>query len=610
MIPKHIIEEVENRADIVEIISDYVSGLKKAGSNYKALSPFTSEKTPSFVVSPEKQIFKDFSSNKGGGVFKFVQEYLNVSFPEAVEIVADKVGIKIEKGKFDNKNQTELDKMRRALDIASNYYHECLLKSMGEAYNYLVKRGFDLNAMKNFKLGFSPDDWNESYDYMNSQGISDDILEKVGLFKKSKRGTYYDYFKGRIVFPIRDKLGRVVGFGGRVFGENTNGPKYLNSPQTKLYDKSNILYGLHESIDTIRNTETCIIVEGYADVISLHEAGMTNVVAASGTALTPQQLDLLKNSVKKLYMIFDADKAGINAAERSIDIALTKGLEVGIVKLPDGEDPDSIAQNHGKKTMDMHISKAMNFIEFKKWAFKWKYGDLSVNNRSELIRSIISSLKQIKDVFVRGGYLSVAERVLELSKFESDEFYKALNNNQDKTRSLRQVEKKEEVNPKQEKLQLEEAEMLIITSLLDNFSESHKLLENVNISSEDFVTSDGISLFETLMQIPADEDKPLIYIENNDELPDRDKNIIFSLSLIDRAPNQKLVESKFSNKTDYLRAIKDSLLKLKSQNYSNEYQSLLTKLSNGEIELPEINERLVYLTNQIADIEQKLGSEF
>lgn len=608
MIPKETIDEIQNRADIVEIISDHISGLKKSGSNYKALSPFTNEKTPSFVVSPDKQIFKDFSSNKGGSVFKFLQEYLNISFPEAVEIVAEKVGIKIEKGKYDPKEQTEIDQMRTAMEVAANFYHENLLKNMDKPYTYLVERGFSMDVMQKFLIGYSPDEWETSYNYMRSKGISDKILEDVGLFRKSKRGSYYDYFKGRIIFPIKNKLGRIIGFGGRVFGENNNGPKYLNSPQTKLYDKSNVLYGLHESIDSIRNSEKCIIVEGYADVISLHEVGVSNVVAASGTALTPNQLDLIKNSANKIYLIFDADKAGINAAERSIDIALSKGLEVEIVNLPDGEDPDSIAQKHGKKTFDIHLNKSMNFIEFKKWAFEWKYGELSINHRSELIRSIISSLKRISDVFTRGGYLNLAERVLNLSKFESDEFYRAIQKESQKE-NIKKVNLPDQVESQDNKLIIDESEKLIITSILDHFVQTHKILETVNFSAEDFITDDGRSLFETLMQIPTDQEKPLIYLEDNDEVPQRDKDLLFTLSLIDRTPNEKLFESKFSSKPNYEKLIMDCIEKLKLKKIEIEEENIINDIPNSE-DVTAKFERLSEIKLQKEKIIQELGATF
>jgi DNA primase len=599
LIPPEIIEQVRQQADIVEILSEYVTNLRKRGANYVGLSPFTNEKTPSFTVSPDKQIFKDFSSGRGGSVFKFLQEYLSISFPEAVEIVADKVGIKIPKSGKSQAEYSKAEQMRRALEDTAEYYHQNLHKNE-IAYNYTRKRGFSQDTISTFQLGYSLDDWESSYKFLSQKGYQTEILENVGILKKTKTGNWYDYYKGRVIFPIRNKLGRTVGFGGRSLKNDKDSPKYLNTPQTQLYDKSRILYGLFEAKEEIRNKDFCILVEGYADVVSLYQEGVKNVVASSGTALTQGQLDLLKNYTNKLFMIYDADKAGINAAEKGLELAIRKGFEIKVVRLPEGEDPDSIVQNHGTKTFNQYLGKADDFVKFKKWVYEWKYGEMGVTHRSELIRSLISLIKAIPDRFQHSHYINRVETELNLSRLESEYFYDELikANKPDFIEQIKVADKKENAQLiEQKSFQIEESEKAILKYLIDNFDNIDAKIENFDISESTFLSQDAQYFFSLISEI--DEHDLNDFIDNSD-IEQSEKNFILDLAIHGSEINQKLLEGKSIEIHSDDEMIKDCILNLKLLKLDNEYQELISKLSNKN------DENILLRLSQINELKENL----
>ncbi|MDC1068171.1 DNA primase [Candidatus Kapabacteria bacterium] len=604
MIPQEIIEEIRQQADIVEIISEYVPGLRKNGANYKGLSPFSNEKTPSFIVSPQKNIFKDFSTGRGGSVFQFLQDYLNISFPEAVELVGDKIGVKIPR---DGTTKAEISKselMRRALETTAEFYHNNV-QNAEIAFNYLQKRGFGEDLIRTFQIGYSPDDWESTYKHLTSKGYESNILEEIGIIKKTKRGSWYDYYKGRLIFPIRNKLGRTVGFGGRSLTKDNSGPKYLNTPQTVLYDKSKILFGLFEAKDEIRNKSSCILVEGYADVVSLYQSGIKNVVASSGTALTSGQLDLLKSYTKKIFLIYDADKAGINAAEKGLEIAIRKGFEVSIVKLPEGEDPDSIVQEHGKATFNNYLNQSLDFVEFKKFVFEWKYGEMGVTHRSELIRSLISLIRGIPDRFQHSHYISRVEIVLGLSELEKKYFFDELQRYEDKSSEIKYVSGLE--SPIKEnsfqKFEILEIEKAILIFLLDKFREFNELVEEFSLSENNFISEDARYLFSIFDNLPRNIDI-FDYLDQADEISSDEKNYIFELALLKEDFNQKLADEKSIEVLQSNKFIKDCLNKLKLDIYDKEYNQLLSKLSDDDNS--NIMNRLKDISENIENIKLEL----
>ena len=349
-IPEHTIEEIRSSANIVDIISSYVA-LRKRGKNFIGLCPFHQEKTPSFTVSEEKQIFHCFGCHAGGNVYKFLMEYKSISFIEAVQEIAESVGITL--NFEDDKVSSEQSELEEFFDInvtAAKYFSDNLLKSEhGEiARDYLAKRNIKTQTQKVFGVGFALNGWEHFVNYARDNQVDLDNAKLLGLIDSKEGGNYYDKFRGRIIFPIFSPNGRVIAFGGRVFQGEENIAKYLNSPESSIYLKRKSLYGLFHAKDEIRKLNKAILVEGYMDVIALWQHGIKNVVASSGTSLTDDQVRLLSRYTTNIVVIFDADEAGNKAAMRSIEILLKQDFEVKLLSLPKGEDPDSYVNSLAK----------------------------------------------------------------------------------------------------------------------------------------------------------------------------------------------------------------------------------------------------------------------
>src|SRR5688572_14100665 len=343
MIARETIDEVKNRMDIVDIIGDFVS-LKRSGQNYKALSPFSNEKTASFFVVPAKGIFKDFSSSKGGDGITFVMEHEGMSYVEAIRYLAKKYGVEIKEDQRTPEDQaqfSERDSLYGLMNYAKDYYKESLFqsdegKSIG--LSYFRERGFHDRTIEKFELGYSLNEWDHLSKKALGIGYSEDLLEKAGLIVKKEGGRFYDRFRGRVIFPVHNLSGKVIAFGARILTKEKDQPKYINSPETEIYHKSNVLYGMYQAKNAIRREDFCYLVEGYTDVISMHQADIDNVVASSGTALTEDQIKLIRRFTENVTVLFDGDAAGIKAALRGIDLVLKGGLNVRVVLLPNGEE--------------------------------------------------------------------------------------------------------------------------------------------------------------------------------------------------------------------------------------------------------------------------------
>jgi DNA primase len=349
MIDQQIINRIFETADIVDVISDFVT-LKKSGANYKGLSPFTNEKTPSFMVSPSKGIFKDFSSGKGGNVVGFLMEHEKLSYPEALRYLARKYNIPVEEKEptpEEIQQKNERESLMAVTSFAQKYFSRQLESEEGRAIglSYLRKRGFRDDVIRKFQLGYSPEDRTAFTREAGRSGYKKDYLVKTGL--SIERDAYlFDRFAGRIIFPIHALSGSVIGFGGRILRSDKNLAKYQNSPESDIYHKSRVLYGLFQAKKSIVSGERCYLVEGYTDVIALQQAGIENVVASSGTALTTEQIRLIKRFTPNITILYDGDEAGIRASFRGIDMILEEGMNVKVVMLPEGEDPDSYASSH------------------------------------------------------------------------------------------------------------------------------------------------------------------------------------------------------------------------------------------------------------------------
>ncbi|MBI9070967.1 MAG: DNA primase [Melioribacteraceae bacterium] len=402
-IPEQKIDEIRSGADIVDIISAHVQ-LRKKGKNFQGLCPFHQEKTPSFVVSPEKQIFHCFGCHAGGNVYKFLMDFKSISFVESVQEVAAQIGIPIEFEKeFDPEIQTEHEQMFDLNVLAARFFVDNLYKSEEgkSALEYLKNRRLNEKTLKTFGVGLAKSGWDNFMNYASDNSVDLSRAQALGLIDKKDSGGYYDKFRGRIIFPIMSPNGRVVAFGGRILENNDNVAKYLNSPESLIYQKRKSLYGLYHSKEEIRKYDKAILVEGYMDLISLYQSGVKNVIASSGTALTDEQTQLLSRFTKNIVVLFDADTAGQKAAMRSIEILLKQDFDVKILSLPDGEDPDSFIHKFGKELFNEKLESAQNFLEYQVTSFK-EQGKLDdPEQMTEAIRELVKTSALVKDELKR-----------------------------------------------------------------------------------------------------------------------------------------------------------------------------------------------------------------
>jgi DNA primase len=412
-IPADIVEKIYQAADITEVVREYVN-LQKSGKDYKACCPFHNERTPSFFVSPAKGIYKCFGCGKGGDAVNFIMEIEGVSYGEALRQLAQKYKIQLPEEALQKptaeevQEQNERDSLLIALKFAKEFFQEQLFytdegKSIG--LSYFKERGFNEAIIKKFELGYSSTEWDTLYRTAIRKGYKAEILEKAGLIiQKEGKNEYYDRFRERVIFPIHNVSGRVIAFGGRTLKKDKSIAKYINSPETLVYQKSKVLYGLFQAKTAILNQKHCLLVEGYADVVSLHQAGIENVVASSGTSLTHEQVRLIRRFCDEIILLYDGDTAGLNAALRGLDIILEEGLNVKIVWLPENEDPDSFVQKNGTNAMLSYISQnAKDFIVFKT-NFLLKNIENDPFRKGEAIREVVSSIVKIPDIIKRNVF--------------------------------------------------------------------------------------------------------------------------------------------------------------------------------------------------------------
>ncbi|MES2377663.1 MAG: DNA primase [Bacteroidota bacterium] len=421
MILKSTIDRIMEATDIVEVIGEFVQ-LKKRGANYVGLSPFVNERTPSFTVSPAKGIFKDFSSGKGGSAVTFLMELEKFTYPEALKWLAKKYSIEVEETVETAENKEE-ENRRESLMIVSTYaakfFHESLLDTdEGKAIglSYFKERGFSADTIKKFELGYSPDQWEAFTGEALKQGYLEEFLTESGLSVKRDNGSLYDRYRGRVMFPIHSFTGRVIAFGGRTLKSDKNVPKYVNSPESEIYHKSNVLYGLYFAKKSIREEDNCYLVEGYADVISVHQAGIENVVASSGTSLTVEQIRLIGRLTKNITILYDGDAAGIKAAVRGLDLILEEGLNVKVVLFPDGHDPDSYVRLVGTAGFKKHIEdNKKDFILFKTNLLLKEAGNDPIK-KSEVIRDIVESIAKIPDSIKASVFIKECSNILQIDE--------------------------------------------------------------------------------------------------------------------------------------------------------------------------------------------------
>lgn len=423
MIAPASIQEVLTRADIVEIIGQFIR-LKKRGANYIANCPFHNEKTPSFYVSQPKGIYKCFGCGKGGNVLTFIQEHEKLSYPEAIRWLADYYKIILEETERTPEQQQQQlaeESLRILNEFAAQYFHETLTESdEGQTIgmSYFKQRGFRKDVVERFKLGYDPESGDAFYKAATEKGYSAEILERAGLVK-NRNGSYHDVYRGRVIFPIQSMSGRILGFGARILKSNEKAPKYINSPENELYVKSKVLYGMYQSRQAIGKQDECFLVEGYTDVISLHQGGVENVVASSGTSLTEDQLRLIGQLTKNLTILYDGDPAGIKAALRGLDMALGQSFNVQLVLFPDGEDPDSFIQKSGSSQFYEYVKEhKQDVIGFRLQVGLNEAGKDPVK-RSKLVNEIAESISRInkaEDFALQHHYIREASNKLDVDE--------------------------------------------------------------------------------------------------------------------------------------------------------------------------------------------------
>ena len=407
-------------ARVEEVIGDFV-GLKKSGTNFKGLSPFTQERSPSFMVSPVKQIWKDFSSGKGGNVVAFLMEHEHFSYPEAIRYLAKKYNVEIEETEqtdAEKEKLNERESMFLVAEHANSYFKETLWEATeGKAigFTYFKERGFTDETIKKFDLGYSPQEKDAFTKTALKNGFQLDFLEKTGLTIVNE-SYQIDRFRGRVMFPIKSLSGRVVGFGGRILGENKKTAKYLNSPESEIYHKSKVLYGIYEAKQSIAKEDVCYLVEGYTDVIQMVQSGVTNVVSSSGTALTELQIRLIQRLTQNIVVLFDGDAAGLRASLRGIDMILAQGMNVKVCSFPEGEDPDSFAKKNSQEAIELFFKEnAKDFIQFKASLLLIDAANDPVK-KAATIRDIVESISKIPDPIQQEVYVQSCAQQMEISE--------------------------------------------------------------------------------------------------------------------------------------------------------------------------------------------------
>jgi DNA primase len=614
MITDDIKEKILQRADIVEIIGDVVE-LKKRGSRYLGLCPFHNEKTPSFIVSEDRGIYKCFGCGEYGDVFTFYMKYKGLTFVEAMEELAKRYGITIPKKiskKESAQTETRHDLAYKATKTTAEYFNKMLYSTSGRAaLEYFKKRGFTDELIKNYTLGYCPDSWDSLYNYLMGQGFNVETMLDAGLIiENTEKQSFYDRFRNRAVFPIHDKTGKIIGFGARQLGEDKTQPKYINSPQSIIYDKSRSLYGYYHALGEIRTKNFATLVEGYADVLSLHQAGFKTAIASSGTALTSEQLHALPRNCKKLYIVYDSDNAGRKATEKAIEIALPIGFDVQIVSLPDGEDPDSLIKNHGARLFQVYVDSSKSFLNFLLESYKTQGLLDSPAERADTIRKLLGIISRIPDRLQHDEYIGILSSDLNLTERQIQNIYK------EKVKIEKKAVNSSAFRPKQEPInnsdnvsgfdqvdnQINIEELLpeerILLQVMLNLEEAIELImKKFNMAEDDFITNKAKNLFSVIYENHSQGKDIVISIKDNEEILEGDKNDIINLTLAEVHISENW--PKFGREipeADLNKTILDCISNLKLKHIENELNDLKSKINSSD------NDQIIVISKRITDL--------
>ncbi len=624
MIPEEIVEQIKSESDIVGIIGEDVNLIQR-GRNFVGLCPFHNEKTPSFTVTPEKNIYKCFGCGKAGNAITFSMEFRGLTYPEALRYVASKSGIHIPENltKGEKQKQGKKEQAFEAAELASEFFHKLLFEKPGKhALDYFLGRGFSSESITKFRLGFAPDSWDATGKYLKKKNISEEAINNAGLLVEKDSGGFYDRFRGRAIFPVRDFLGRVIAFGARILSEENNQPKYINSPQCLIYDKSKVLYGLYEAKQEIRKQNGALLTEGYSDVISLHQAGFENAIASSGTSLTNEQLHLLYRYTKTIFLVYDSDNAGLKAAERAIELALPFGFSVRVVKLEKGEDPDSIIKKGGKSSFDFYLRGAGDFVKFVVGNREESKDFERPEYRSKLMSYLVRLVKSIPERLQHDFYIEAINNRLGLNARQIEEIYREKGKPDNKSRSnsgnngstiefhdLTESDTSTKLKEIRERIaNLGGAEREIFKMAVQSQADFMKLRKEYNIGPEDMTSADGSRIMGIISEI-ADEGKDILDASITGNMPESFKLILTEFAFEGDSPSAKWTE--FTGEREPLdkkRLFKDIAGKLRLAQLERERNKLLNLMKSEKGSVKEIQMRIVQIDNErnsiIADSER------
>lgn len=562
--PDHLIEQIRRQSDITDVIGEAVR-LKKQGRGFIGLCPFHADRNPSMHVNPELGLFKCFSCGKGGNVITFIMEFHRLTFQEAVKLLAQKAHVTLP-DEPETGAQTEVRNRHeaafRALEAAAKFYAQRLKSSDGAAAaRYCAGREFGAKLIADFALGYAPDSWNALGEELRKQGYSEQALDDAGLLVRRGDGKSYDRFRGRMMFAIHDAAGRVAGFGARILNDAPDQPKYINSPQSATYDKSKILYGLFQAKQQIRSDGFAVLVEGYADALTLHQAGFRNVVASGGTALTAEQLHLLSRYCKQLFIVYDADSAGVKAAARGLELAVEHGFDVRLARLPAGEDPDSYVRKSGADAFRSRLHDARPFLDYVIETLRESGGFATPQTQAESLRTLVGLVAKVPDALQHDALMRKIADSLQLGMhIGSQEIYRMYDElNKSRRENSRRAEHRPELRPPAPAesasgsevspqtpavsdilppLSGEEREILRIALTVPNALKY--LVEIVDLQTEAMQTERGRRLFSACRRaFAAAGHNPLGWLLDDAELPPDDAEAIAGLVLRRETPSEK-----------------------------------------------------------------------
>jgi len=572
-IPDELINQIREANDIVEVISEYLP-LKKRGKNYMALCPFHPEKTPSFSVNQEKQIYHCFGCGKGGNVYTFLMEHEKLSFFEALKLLARRANILLPQKPLDQKKAETLDQLFYANQVANEYFQLSLTRSK-KAKDYLGSRGFIEKTIELFSLGYAPPEWEGLIRFSKEKGLKTESLLSAGLVvEKEKKERYYDRFRDRLIFPIFNLSQKIVGFGGRVL-EGKDEPKYLNSPESPIYHKGKILYGLNLSKELIREKGAAVLVEGYIDLISLYQAGIKNVVAVLGTSFTQDQARLISRYAEKIYLLFDSDRSGESAVFRSVDLLFDSGVEVMIVVFPSAEDPDSFVRKFGIKGLAQKLREAKSFIDYKKDSLPEEFNNLSMKEQERIIKELAETASRIKNQLWKDLFINKVAQAFRINEKIIQDGIKGLN-----LRETSQELKSEEKLRGLHKLERELLKLLIEDSSLINQVKN-------SLSQEDFYFAEDGELYGIILNLFEAQGKvsPAALIDKTEN--QKVKEQISQIAALDlgMAEPQLLLEDylkkiKLTKKSNQIRKLKEEIKIAWNKGEKERAEVLTVKLHN------------------------------